>query len=85
MYQDHLKNKSFIKNAIPVTLLSEKCIDHWVIEKSVETPRHKKGINFSFPYLLGWLKKNLFFGKVNLPTWISVPFGVKIKEKHYYF
>ena len=26
-------------------------------------------------------KKKPFFGKVNLPTWISVPSGVQIKEK----
>ena len=26
-------------------------------------------------------QNNLFFGKVNLPTWISVPFGVQIKGK----
>ena len=39
-------------------------------------------INCCGGYLLGWLKK--LFGKVNLPMWICVPFGVQIKGKIFF-
>ncbi len=44
-----------------------------------QTDRHYQ-VRYFHASLIGWLKKSFFSRKVNLPTWIGVPFGAQKKK-----